>query len=106
MSVQELTHAVNDRGLYRKRDGRAVEANQIHASTNNYRAVFEKDGANVRLRKEPAMSTLPVSITLFKDDDEGFLEWLDQHPDGFFINADRNPQGELSRAPPALMPAL
>jgi hypothetical protein len=93
MTVHELTQAVNERGLYHKRDGSPVEANQVHARTNNYRAIFEKDGASVRLRKESALLTqLPESITLFKDDDRGFLEWLDEHPDGVFVNADRNPK--------------
>ena len=34
----------------------------------------------------------PDSSDVFKDDDGGFFRWLDEHPDGFFINADRNPK--------------
>lgn len=34
----------------------------------------------------------PESGDVFKDDDGGFFRWLDEHPDGFFINADRNPK--------------
>ncbi|MBA3631087.1 MAG: hypothetical protein H0W55_15700 [Actinobacteria bacterium] len=52
MTVQELVTEVNRRGLYRKRDGTKVGANQIHARTNNYDSIFEKDGSRVRLRME------------------------------------------------------
>jgi hypothetical protein len=93
MTVHELAHEVTSRGLYTKRDGNAVEINQIHARTNNYRDLFEKDGPNVRLRKEPHMlSTLPDNVQLFRDDDKGFFDWLDENPNGFFINAARNPK--------------
>jgi hypothetical protein len=34
--------------------------------------------------------TYPPSVTPFKDDDPGFLTWLDDHPVGYFINADRS----------------
>jgi hypothetical protein len=64
----------------------------VHARTNNFKAVFEKDGAKVRLKEDsPVLSTLPDEITLFRDDDEGFFDWLDERPDGFFINCERNP---------------
>jgi hypothetical protein len=43
---------VNQRQLYRKRDGSPVESNQIHARTKNYTALFEKDGPRIRLRQE------------------------------------------------------
>jgi hypothetical protein len=92
MSVQELTQAVNARGLYRKRDGSPVEVNQVHARTNNYRAIFEKDGGRIRLREESyVLSTLPDAIVLFRDDDTGFFDWLDKHPAGFFLNSERSP---------------
>jgi hypothetical protein len=92
MTVQELARVVNERGLYQKRDGSPVEVNQVHARTNNYKSVFEKDGPKVRLREEPSvLSTLPEQIILFRDDDEGFFEWLEEHPDGFFLNTERNP---------------
>ena len=50
MTVRELADEVNRRGLYEKRDGSPVEANQIHARTKNYGSLFEKDGPRVRLR--------------------------------------------------------
>lgn len=92
LTVHELAQAVTERGLYRKRDGSPVEANQVHGRTNNYKAVFEKDGARVRLREGTSvLNTLPEQIKLFQDDDEGFFGWVDEHPDGFFLNAERNP---------------
>jgi hypothetical protein len=93
MTVRQLTEAVNERGLYRKRDGSPVEVNQVHARTSNYEALFEKDGALIGLREEsPMVSSRPPGIELFKDDDDGFLEWLQQNPDGCFINSERNPK--------------
>jgi hypothetical protein len=92
LTVRELTKAVNDRELYRKRDGSPVEINQVHARTTNYPAVFEKDGANVRLRKEsPMLAALPPTLELFRDNDSGFFDWLDNNTDGFFINTERSP---------------
>ena len=35
---------------------------------------------------------VPATITVFKDDDSGFLGWLDNHADGYFINCNRNPK--------------
>ena len=35
---------------------------------------------------------LPQGITRFKDDDDGFLAWLAQNPDGYVINTERNPK--------------
>ena len=31
-------------------------------------------------------------VMVFKDDDDGYLKWLDEHPLGFVINCDRNPR--------------
>ena len=93
MSVRELTEAVNERGLYRSRNGNPVEVNQVHARTSNYETLFEKDGALIRLREESPMVTRhPAGIELFKDDDDGFLEWLHDDTDGYFINSERNPK--------------
>jgi len=93
MTVRDLANAVNERGLYRKRDGSAVEVNQLHAFTSNYEALFKKDGPMIRLREEsPMVTSRPPGIELFKDDDDGFLEWLQNHPDGYFINSERNPK--------------
>lgn len=92
MTVQALTQAVNERRLYAKRDGSPVEVNQVHARTNNYKSVFEKDGPNIRLREEPSvLSSISRQIELFRDNDDGFFDWLEQHPDAFFLNTNRNP---------------
>lgn len=93
MTARALANAVTDRGLYRKKDGSPVEINQIHARTNNYHDLFEKDGPLIRLREESPMLTKHAqSLTVFRDDDEGFSTWLDEHPDGYFINSERSPK--------------
>jgi hypothetical protein len=50
MTVRDLATEINQRSLYRKKDGSPVEANQVHARTKNYATLFEKDGPRVRLR--------------------------------------------------------
>jgi HB1, ASXL, restriction endonuclease HTH domain len=93
MTARALADAVTDRGLYRKKDGSPVEINQIHARTNNYHDLFEKDGPLIRLREEsPMLTNHPPSVTVFREDDEGFGAWLDDHPDGYFINSERSPK--------------
>jgi len=92
MTARELTDAVNERGLYRKRDGSPVEVNQVHARASNYEELFEKDGSLIRLRTlPPILANLPRGIMFFRDDDSGFSGWLDANPGGYFINTERNP---------------
>lgn len=50
VSVGDLLREVNSRGLYRMKDGRPVEASQIHARLNNYADLFEKQGSKARLK--------------------------------------------------------
>jgi hypothetical protein len=87
MTVRELADEVNRRGLYRKKDGTPVEPNQVHARAKNYDQIFEKSGSRVRLRG--AVGDWDVEI--FKDDDAGFFTWMDEHPEGSFINTERTP---------------
>src|SRR5436309_10048047 len=47
MTVQQLADEVNRRGTYRKKDGSAVEPNQVHARTKNYDGLVEKEGPRV-----------------------------------------------------------
>ena len=92
MTARELADAVNERGLYRKRDGSPVEVNQVHARASNYEELFEKEGSHIKLRiLPPVLSDLPPGIILFRDDDSGFSDWLDGNPAGYFINAERSP---------------
>jgi len=92
MSARELADEVNRRGLYRKRDGSPVEVNQVHARTNNYDDLFEKNGPKIRLKKgATVIATQTPNVVMFKDDDEGFFEWQDSNPDGEFINTERKP---------------
>jgi hypothetical protein len=93
LTARELADAVNSRELYRTRDGSPVEANQVQARVNNYGTVFEKDGPVIRLREEcDVLRNTPPAVTPFRDDDRGFFDWLDQHPDGYFVNTERNPK--------------
>lgn len=91
MTPRELADAVNARGLYRKRDGSAVEVNQIHARINNYPELFHKDGGLIALKESPMLTTLPPNVTLFVDDDTGFFDWQEKNPEGHFINTYRRP---------------
>lgn len=34
----------------------------------------------------------PQTIIVYKDDDQGFFDWLDDHPDGYLINCERSPK--------------
>src|SRR5436190_183406 len=93
MIEEALVDARAERELYRKRDGSPVELNQVHARANNYPSLFEKDGAKIRLREEsPMLTTHPQSVTVFRDDDDGFFDWLDANPNGYFINSERSPK--------------
>jgi hypothetical protein len=91
MTARELAAEVTRKGLYRKRDGTPVEVNQVHARTANYEALFEKKGPKIRLKESPVLAELPSAIQLFRDDDGGFFEWVESHPDGYFLNTYRNP---------------
>lgn len=52
MSAKDLSAEVTRRGLYTKRDGSPLEINQVHARTNNYSALFEKQAGRIRLKEE------------------------------------------------------
>jgi hypothetical protein len=49
MRAGDLAAQVNGRGLYRMRDGRPVEAQQIHARVGQYPHVFNKQGTFITL---------------------------------------------------------
>lgn len=90
---RELTTLVNERGLYRRRDGSPVQANQVQARINNYDGLFDRDGAKVRLREDsPLARPAPEGVAIFRDDDAGFFEWLASHAGGFVVNAERRPK--------------
>jgi hypothetical protein len=92
MTARELADTVNDRALYRKRDGSPVQTNQVQARVNNYRDVFEKDGPTIRLREEsPILAAAAPGFMIFRDDDGAFFDWLEENPEGYFINTERNP---------------
>ncbi|MGH8945015.1 MAG: hypothetical protein ACRDVL_02565 [Acidimicrobiia bacterium] len=61
ITAGDLAAEVNRRNLYRMRDGRPVEASQIHARVRNYSHLFEKNGSRIRLRYR--FSTSPLDPT-------------------------------------------
>lgn len=50
MRPVDLAAEINRRGLYRMRDGRPIETQQIHARAGNYANMFERDGAFIKLK--------------------------------------------------------
>lgn len=51
LRAPDLAREINSRGLYRMRDGRPVEAQQIHARVGNYGHMFERRGTSIGLRE-------------------------------------------------------
>jgi len=50
MRPADLAAAIHARGLYRMRDGRPVETQQIHARVGNYESLFEREGTFIKLK--------------------------------------------------------
>jgi hypothetical protein len=50
MRPADLAAAIHARGLYRMRDGRPVETQQIHARVGSYENLFERDGMFIKLK--------------------------------------------------------
>lgn len=50
MRPTDLAAAIHARGLYRMRDGRPVETQQIHARVGNYKNLFEREGTFIKLK--------------------------------------------------------
>jgi len=50
MRAHDLAAEIDSRHLYRMRDGRAVEPQQIHARTGNYPDLFEREGTFIKLK--------------------------------------------------------
>lgn len=48
----DLAAEINRRGLYRMRDGRAVEPQQIHARVGSYSDLFVREGTFIKLKSE------------------------------------------------------
>jgi hypothetical protein len=44
------------------------------------------------LRERRALGALPPAVTCFRDDETGFVNWRDGHPDGYIVNSERNPR--------------
>ena len=50
----DLAREIERRGLYRMRDGRPVESQQIHARVNHYPGMFAKEGTFIKLLDDVA----------------------------------------------------
>ncbi|WP_248580836.1 hypothetical protein [Nocardioides sp. InS609-2] len=50
MLAAELAAHIDRRGLYKMRDGRRVEAQQIHARVGHYPELFEREGTFINLK--------------------------------------------------------
>ena len=50
MRPADLAAAIHARGLYRMRDGRPVETQQIHARVGNYENLFAREGTFIKLK--------------------------------------------------------
>ena len=59
MSAKDLAAEVNERGLYRMKDGRPAEPGQIQARVHNYPQLFEREDALIRLKYR--FTTSPAS---------------------------------------------
>ena len=49
MPAGDLAREIDRRGLYKMRDGRAVESQQIHARANNYDNIFNRNDRGIGL---------------------------------------------------------
>lgn len=49
MSTQDIADELNKNGWYKKKDGSAIQAFQIHGRTRNYAQLFEREGSMVSL---------------------------------------------------------
>lgn len=52
MRAGDLAREIERRRLYRMRDGRPVESQQVHARVNHYDDLFTKEGTFIKLRDE------------------------------------------------------
>lgn len=52
LRAKDLAAEINAGGLYRMKDGRAVEPQQIHARVGRYEHLFEREGTFIKLRED------------------------------------------------------
>lgn len=50
MRAGDIAAAVESRGLYKMRDGRSVEPQQIHARVGHYPSMFTREGTFIKLK--------------------------------------------------------
>jgi hypoxanthine-DNA glycosylase len=52
MTTQEIANELNEKGLYKKKDGTMITAFQIHGRTRKYPTLFDRNGSLVNLGKD------------------------------------------------------
>jgi len=52
LPAPEIARIVEQRDLYRRRDGGMAGLGQVHARAHNYPKLFVRDGGRIRLRRE------------------------------------------------------
>jgi hypothetical protein len=68
MSTTEIADKLNHNGLYRKRDGSAISAFQIHGRTSNYSHLFDRDGSMVSLKDQKGTPQKNTSVQIKMDE--------------------------------------
>jgi hypothetical protein len=66
MSTHAIADELNHRKWYKKRDGSAITAFQIHGRTRNYAHIFIRDGALVSLSGNEIITSLSLSTSIKK----------------------------------------
>jgi hypoxanthine-DNA glycosylase len=68
MTTQQIADELNKNGYYKKKDGSAIQAFQIHGRTRNYANIFERDGSTVSLigqtitKSKPTTAAKPITL--------------------------------------------
>jgi hypothetical protein len=60
MSAREIAEKVDRLGLYRKRDGTAVDSAQVHARARNYSNLFDRTSAGISIKHKYTTSDAPT----------------------------------------------
>ena len=68
MSTTEIADKLNHNGLYRKRDGSAISAFQIHGRTRKYSHLFDRDGSMVSLKDQKGTPQKNTSVQIKMDE--------------------------------------
>ncbi len=62
MTTQQIADDLNKNGWYKKKDGSAIQAFQIHGRTRNYANIFDRDGSTVSLIGQTKTKSKPETV--------------------------------------------